>query len=171
MSQYPNSSPAFAALGLSPTLCGSIAQLGYAQPTPIQAVSIPLILSGDDVLARAQTGTGKTAAFALPILDKLIVGCGVRSRTPRGLVLVPTRELALQVERATKRYGAAGHARTVAIFGGVSMGGQVQALRHGTDIIVATPGRLIDHVQRRTVDLSTIQILTLDEADRMLDIG
>jgi ATP-dependent RNA helicase RhlE len=166
-------SASFAALGLSPALCQPLARLGYARPTPIQAISIPAVLGRRDLLARAQTGTGKTAAFALPMLDRLLApgAAPLRSRGPRGLVLVPTRELALQVERAIKRYGAGANARTAVIVGGLSMGRQVQALRQRVDIVVATPGRLLDHVERRTVDLSAIEILTLDEADRMLDIG
>ena len=131
------------------------------------------MLSGRDLLARAETGTGKTAAFALPMIDRLLApgAASPGSRGPRGLVLVPTRELALQVERAIKRYGANATLRTAAIFGGVSMGPQLQALRQRIDIVVATPGRLLDHLQRRTVSLSAVEILTLDEADRMLDIG
>jgi ATP-dependent RNA helicase RhlE len=147
--------------------------LGYARPTPIQAASIPVALGGSDLLARAQTGTGKTAAFALPMIDLLIVRGRrpVRPGKPRGLVLVPTRELALQVDRAIRRYGAPVNVQSAAIFGGVSMGAQLQALRRGADIVVATPGRLIDHVQRRTIDLSAVDIVVIDEADRMLDIG
>jgi ATP-dependent RNA helicase RhlE len=163
----------FETLGLSPAVAMSPARLGYARPTPVQAASIPIILTGADLLARAETGTGKTAAFALPVIDRLF-GRGTvaaRSRRPHGLVLVPTRELALQVSRAISGYGATANVRTAAIFGGVSMGAQVQALRHGAHIVVATPGRLIDHVDRRTIDLSAVEILILDEADRMLDIG
>jgi len=138
----------------------------------VQTRAIPLVLSGVDLLARAQTGTGKTAAFGLPIIDGLIGQPQTARRTkPCSLVLVPTRELAVQVHRALSAYGAPLRVRVTAIFGGVGMGGQIQALRRGTDIIVATPGRLIDHLQRRTVDLSAIQVLTLDEADRMLDMG
>jgi ATP-dependent RNA helicase RhlE len=128
-------------------------------------------LSGVDLLARAQTGTGKTAAFGLPMIERFLARpAGAGRRTLRGLVLVPTRELALQVHRALSTYGL-GQLRVTAIFGGVGMGPQVQALRQGTDIVVATPGRLIDHLQRRTLDLSGIEVLTLDEADRMLDMG
>src|SRR5262245_38979234 len=166
-------SGSFAELGVSPALCHSLARLGYARPTPIQNVSIPVVLAGRDLLARAETGTGKTAAFALPMIDLLLASGAPSSRAqgPRGLVLVPTRELALQVERAIRRYGSAAHVRTAAIFGGVSMGPQLHVLRRRTDIVVATPGRLLDHVERRTIDLSAVEILTLDEADRMLDIG
>lgn len=163
----------FATLGLSPSLCTPLARLGYTSPTPVQTESIPHVLTGADLLARAQTGTGKTAAFGLPMIDRLIVR---RQRVshrvkPVGLVLVPTRELALQVHKSLSEYGAPVHLRVTAIFGGVSMHGQVQALRRGTDIVVATPGRLLDHLGRKTVDLSGIEILTLDEADRMLDMG
>jgi len=162
----------FSNLGLTPSLCLQLARLGYSQPTPIQARAIPAALTGTDLLARAQTGTGKTAAFGLPMIERLVARRdGRRSRIPRGLVLVPTRELAAQVHRALATYGAPVQLRVTAIFGGVGMGPQIQSLRNGTDVVVATPGRLIDHLQRRTVDLSAIEILTLDEADRMLDLG
>ena len=162
----------FSKLGLAPCLCAPLAGKGYLQPTPVQAAAIPLVLGGADLLTRAQTGTGKTAAFGLPMIDRLLVrGHRERTRSPRGLVLVPTRELALQVQRALATYGAPVHLRVTEIFGGLSMAHQVQALKRGTDIVVATPGRLIDHMQRRTIDLSAIEILTLDEADRMLDMG
>ncbi len=162
----------FSELGLTPSLSSSLARLGYETPTPIQAKAIPLVLSGVDLLARAQTGTGKTAAFGLPMIERLLSRSGgAARRLPRGLVLVPTRELALQVHKALATYGVPANVRVTAIFGGVAMGAQIQALRQGTDIVVATPGRLIDHLQRRTVDLSAISMLTLDEADRMLDMG
>jgi ATP-dependent RNA helicase RhlE len=162
----------FSKLGLSASLCLPLTRLGYEQPTPIQARAIPAVLTGTDLLARAQTGTGKTAAFGLPMIER-IVGKrdGHRARLPRGLVLVPTRELAVQVHQSLATYGAPLQVRVTALFGGVGMGPQIHSLRHGTDIVVATPGRLIDHMQRRTVDLSAIDILTLDEADRMLDMG
>ncbi len=163
----------FSSLGLSPSLCTPLARRGYTRPTPVQLESIPVVLRGSDLLARAQTGTGKTAAFGLPMIDRLLVRGPrpARARKPRGLVLVPTRELALQVHKALSIYGAPVNLRATAVFGGVPMRAQVQALQRGTDIIVATPGRLIDHMQQRTVDLSTVEILTLDEADRMLDMG
>jgi len=163
----------FSSLGLSPRVCTPLARLGYATPTPVQSQSIPIVLEGRDMLARAQTGTGKTAAFALPMIDRLLVHNPrqAQSRQPRGLVLVPTRELALQVHKAIDTYGSLARLRTVAIFGGVPMRAQTQALQRGTDIVVATPGRLIDHMEHRTVDLSAVEILTLDEADRMLDMG
>ena len=162
----------FSKLGLAPSVCSSLKGLGYTQPTPVQSASIPLVLGGGDLLARAQTGTGKTAAFGLPMIDRLMARRRPSSnRRPFGLVLVPTRELAVQVQRALATYGTPVRLRVTAIFGGAPMPTQIRALKHGTDIVVATPGRLIDHLQRRTVDLSAIEILTLDEADRMLDMG
>src|SRR5262245_37246408 len=162
----------FSTLGLTPSLCTSLARLGYEAPTPIQAQAIPAVLKGHDLLARARTGTGKTAAFGLPMIDRLLASrAGASRRIPRGLVLVPTRELAVQVHGALVTYAAPTPFRVTAIFGGVGMGTQIQSLKHGTDVVVATPGRLIDHMQRRTIDLSAIEILTLDEADRMLDLG
>jgi ATP-dependent RNA helicase RhlE len=162
----------FSKLGLSPSLCLPLARLGYEHPTPIQARAIPAVLTGTDLLARAQTGTGKTAAFGLPMIERIVgTRAGRRARLPHGLVLVPTRELAVQVHQSLATYGSPLQVRVAALFGGVGMGPQIQSLRHGADIVVATPGRLIDHMQRRTVDLSAIDILTLDEADRMLDMG
>jgi len=162
----------FSNLGLSPSLYVPLARLGYAQATPVQARAIPVVMTGRDLLARAQTGTGKTAAFGLPIIERLAAHrSGGRPRAPRGLVLVPTRELAAQVTRSLATYGAPAQIRVTAVFGGVGMGGQIQALKHGADIVVATPGRLIDHMQRVTIDLSQIDVLTVDEADRMLDLG
>ena len=165
----------FESIGLAPALLRALAEQGYATPTPIQAAAIPLVLEGHDLLAGAQTGTGKTAAFALPLLQKLGVETEFAQRNatrrPRALVLVPTRELAAQVQESFRDYGKHLRVRTCAVFGGVGMGGQIQTLRRGMDIIVATPGRLIDHMQRRNVDLSGIELLVLDEADRMLDMG
>ena len=164
----------FDSLGLSPSLCAPLARLGYQTPTPVQLQSIPIVLTGRDLLARAQTGTGKTAAFGLPMIDRLSVRGGVASavrRRPRGLVLVPTRELALQVHKSLSTYAVPANLRISAIFGGVSIVPQKRDLQRGVDIIVATPGRLIDHIEQRTVDLGGISILTLDEADRMLDMG
>ena len=162
----------FSQLGLSPSTCASLDRLGYKTPTPIQTEAIPVVLSGVDLLARAQTGTGKTAAFGLPKIERLMKpGSGNARRTPRALILVPTRELAVQVHKSLSTYAAATPLRLSAIFGGVGMQGQVQSLRRGADIVVATPGRLLDHLQRRTIDLSAVQMLTLDEADRMLDMG
>ncbi len=161
----------FSTLGLNPAVCAPLARMGYETPTPIQTRAIPLALSGVDVLARAQTGTGKTAAFGLPTIQRLLARPAATHHAPRALVLVPTRELAQQVQQSLAQYAAGGPIRVAAIFGGVSMGVQVRTLQRGADIIVATPGRLIDHLQRRTVNLSAIEVLTLDEADRMLDMG
>jgi ATP-dependent RNA helicase RhlE len=163
----------FESLGLAPALLRALAEQGYATSTPIQAAAIPLVLEGHDLLAGAQTGTGKTAAFALPLLQKLGVDLAPAGHPhhPRALILTPTRELAAQVHDNLRAYGKHLRVRTTAVFGGVGMGGQVQALRRGADIIVATPGRLIDHMDRRNVDLSRIDTLVLDEADRMLDMG
>ena len=162
----------FSQLGLSPAACGSLARLGYTTPTPIQTDAIPVVLSGVDLLARAQTGTGKTAAFGLPMIERLAPrGTNTAGRVPRGLVLVPTRELAVQVHQSLSTYAGSTPLRMAAIFGGVGMNGQIHGLRRGVDIVVATPGRLLDHLQRRTVDLSAIEVLTLDEGDRMLDMG
>lgn len=163
----------FSTLGLSPALVTPLARRGYQQPTPVQAQSIPIVLDGRDLLARAQTGTGKTAAFGLPMVERLLVRGrrAARPRQPRGLVLVPTRELALQVHAALAAYGAPMSLKVTAIFGGVAMRPQVTALQRGVDVVVATPGRLLDHLERRTIDLSAVEILTLDEGDRMLDMG
>ncbi|HXS73356.1 MAG TPA: DEAD/DEAH box helicase [Rhodanobacteraceae bacterium] len=165
----------FESLGLAPALLRALSEQGHTTPTPIQAAAIPLVLEGHDLLGGAQTGTGKTAAFALPLLQKLGLDAESaqrnQTRRPRALVLVPTRELAAQVHESFRNYGKHLRVRTCAVFGGVGMGGQIQTLRRGMDIIVATPGRLIDHMQRRNVDLSGIEMLVLDEADRMLDMG
>jgi ATP-dependent RNA helicase RhlE len=163
----------FTGLGLSDVLTHPLERLGYTTPTPVQMQSIPVVLLGTDLIARAQTGTGKTAAFALPMIDRLLVRAA-RARTPRkprGLVLVPTRELAVQVARALTVYGAPAQVRVSVIVGGAGMRPQIDALRRGVDVVVATPGRLIDHMQQRTIDLSGVEIVTLDEADRMLDMG
>jgi ATP-dependent RNA helicase RhlE len=164
----------FTSLGLSSSITSPLSKLGYTTPTPVQLQSIPIVLTGRDLLARAQTGTGKTAAFGLPMIERLNVKGGQQrpgSRRPRALVLVPTRELALQVHKSLATYSVPANLRVTPIFGGVSIRPQIQELARGTDIIVATPGRLIDHLDQRTVDLSGVQILTLDEADRMLDMG
>ncbi|WP_266169587.1 DEAD/DEAH box helicase [Dyella subtropica] len=161
----------FESLGLAPALLRALAEQGYANPTPIQAGAIPLVLEGHDLLAAAQTGTGKTAAFALPLLQKLSSGRETQTRRPRALILTPTRELAAQVNDNLRDYGKHLRVSTTTIFGGVSMGPQMQALRRGVDVVIATPGRLIDHMQQRSVDLSGVEVLVLDEADRMLDMG
>jgi ATP-dependent RNA helicase RhlE len=163
----------FASLGLSETVSRPLARLGYDTPTAVQTSAIPRVLGGRDLMTRAQTGTGKTAAFGLPMIDRLLVhGKPPRvAGAPRGVVLVPTRELAAQVHQALVRYGTPARLRCALVVGGASIRPQQDALRSGVDIVVATPGRLIDHMQQRTVDLSRVEILTLDEADRMLDMG
>ncbi len=161
----------FDTLGLMPESLRAVADQGYLEPTPVQAQAIPVILRGRDLLAGAQTGTGKTAAFVLPMLQRLHEHRGPGPRRVRGLVVVPTRELALQVEESVRTYGAHRPIRSVAIYGGVRMDRQVRALRGGAEIVVATPGRLLDHVRQRTIDLGYVEILVLDEADRMLDMG
>jgi len=160
----------FTSLGLLPELTRALADRGYAEPTPVQARVIPEILAGRDILAGAQTGTGKTAGFTLPILQRLH-GTAHPPKAPRALVLVPTRELAAQVNESVRAYGKYLRLRTQVIFGGVGIGPQIDGLRRGTDIVVATPGRLLDHAQQGTIDLSHVQVLVLDEADRMLDMG
>ena len=161
----------FDRLGLSPELLRSVATEGYTEPTPVQREAIPLVLAGRDLLAGAQTGTGKTAAFVLPMLQ-LLHASRVPGRPPiRALILAPTRELALQVEQSVRTYGAQRPIRSTTIYGGVGFEPQVRALRAGPEIVVATPGRLLDHLGQRTIDLSRVEILVLDEADRMLDMG
>ncbi len=160
----------FDSLGLQAELLRAVTAQGYTVPTPIQAQAIPEILAGRDILAGAQTGTGKTAAFTLPMLQ-MLNGRPNQGRHPRALVLTPTRELAAQVEESVRIYGKHLPLRSVVIFGGVGMQPQVDRLRRGVDLVVATPGRLLDHVGRRTLDLGHIEFLVLDEADRMLDMG
>jgi ATP-dependent RNA helicase RhlE len=162
----------FDSLGLTADLLRAVAEEGYATPTPIQQQAIPVILQGRDVLAGAQTGTGKTAGFTLPMLQLLAAQPVQGRRRIRALVLVPTRELAAQVADSIETYGRhLPKLSTAVVFGGVSINPQIATLRRGVDILVATPGRLLDHAQQRTVDLSSVEILVLDEADRMLDMG
>ena len=163
----------FTDLGLLAELTRAVADQGYTQPTPVQAQAIPVILEGRDVLAGAQTGTGKTAGFALPLLQRLMANnASSPARHPvRTLIITPTRELAAQVEESVRTYGKHLPLKSTLIYGGVNINPQIQALRNGVDILVATPGRLLDHVQQKTVDLSHVEILVLDEADRMLDMG
>jgi ATP-dependent RNA helicase RhlE len=158
----------FADLGLKPELLRAVDEKGYSVPTPIQAKAIPAVLAGSDVLAGAQTGTGKTAAFVLPILQKLGQAGG---RAPRALVLTPTRELAAQVAESARTYGRYVGIRTVVVFGGVSINPQFDALRSGCDLLVATPGRLLDLAEQGALDLRSVECFVLDEADRMLDMG
>jgi len=158
----------FADLGLAPGLIRAVAEKGYAAPTPIQRAAIPAVLAGRDVLAGAQTGTGKTAAFVLPILQRLGAHAG---RAPRALVLTPTRELAAQVAESAASYGRNGTLRTALIFGGVSEKPQIESLRSGCDLLIATPGRLLDLAAQGVLDLTAVRSCVLDEADRMLDMG
>ncbi|MFP5441147.1 MAG: DEAD/DEAH box helicase [Gammaproteobacteria bacterium] len=163
----------FAALGLAPALLRAVEEAGYSTPTPIQQQAIPVVLSGRDLLAAAQTGTGKTAGFTLPILHLLTTRAAaqVKPGRPRVLVLTPTRELAAQVEESVRTYGKHLPVTSMVMFGGVGMQPQVDKLKKRVDILVATPGRLLDHAGQRTLDLSGVEILVLDEADRMLDMG
>ncbi len=183
--EAPEAPASFDQLGLTPELLRAVAAQGYTVPTPVQAQSIPLVLAGRDLLAGAQTGTGKTAAFVLPILQLLNARrpaprqLKYGERRPRGatglpircLVLTPTRELALQIEESVRTYGAERPIFSTTIYGGVGFDPQVRALRTGPEIVVATPGRLLDHAGQGTIDLSSVEILVLDEADRMLDMG
>lgn len=159
-------------LGLTTNLLRAVAEQGYSQPTPIQQQAIPAILQGQDILASAQTGTGKTASFTLPLLQRLGTTYSSKGhRAPRALILTPTRELAAQVGDSVKLYGRHLPLRVAVVYGGVGIAPQVQTLRRGVDILVATPGRLLDHLRQRTLDLSQVEILVLDECDRMLDMG
>ena len=165
----------FSDLGLSPELLRAVVEQGYTEPTPIQIQAIPVVLAGRDLMGGAQTGTGKTAGFALPILQ-LLQPHANSSTSParhqiRALILTPTRELAAQVEESFRAYGKHLALRSTVIYGGVNMDPQIAALRGGVEIVVSTPGRLLDHVQQRTINLSQVKILVLDEADRMLDMG
>jgi ATP-dependent RNA helicase RhlE len=160
----------FNELGLSAELLRAIDEKGYNTVTPVQRQAIPVVLKGGDVLAGAQTGTGKTAGFTLPLLH-LLQHAKRERRQVRALILTPTRELAAQVEQSVRDYGRFLPFRSVAIFGGVSINTQISKLRKGVDIVIATPGRLLDHLQQKTIDLSGVEILVLDEADRMLDMG
>jgi ATP-dependent RNA helicase RhlE len=174
-SQENSITTSFESLGLSAELLRAVTEQGYTEPTPIQAQAIPVVLSGRDLLGAAQTGTGKTAGFTLPLLQRLATA-GNTSTSParhpvRALILVPTRELAAQVKDSVRAYGRFLKLRSTVIFGGVGFNPQADELRRGVDIVVATPGRLLDHVQQRTIDLRHVEILVLDEADRMLDMG
>ena len=169
----------FQSLGLSDALVRAVTEQGYTKPTPIQLQAIPAVLAGGDLLAGAQTGTGKTAGFVLPMLQRLSAAPATRAssgsrgaRVPvRALIVAPTRELAAQVEASIRTYGKHLRFRSMTLFGGVGFGPQAAQLKRGVDIVVATPGRLLDHASQRNLDLSTVEILVLDEADRMLDMG
>ena len=170
MSLSKGYSMSFKNLGLSDELLNTIQKEGYSEATPVQERAIPLINKGMDILAGAQTGTGKTAAFALPILNRLQQSKS-KKRKVRALILTPTRELAAQVNNSFRTYGTALPFKTIEIFGGVSMRPQKSKLKKGVDIVVATPGRLLDHLSQNTIDLSGVEVFVLDEADRMLDMG
>ena len=159
----------FKELGLSPAILSAIEDAGYTEPTPIQAGAIPHIIEGRDVIGSAQTGTGKTAAFALPSLH--LLGGHKKGAAPRCLVLGPTRELAAQVKEQFVKYGKDSPLKCTLVHGGVGYGRQRQELEEGADVVIATPGRLLDHVQQKTIDLRSIELLILDEVDRMLDMG
>src|SRR5918911_140872 len=160
-------STTFGELGLSAPLLAAVRDAGYERPTPIQERAIPLVLKGRDVIGLAQTGTGKTAAFTLPIVDRLLGG----PRRTRALILAPTRELAAQVEASFKKYSRHAALDVVAVFGGVPLEPQEKKLRRGVDVVIATPGRLLDHLERQNVVFDDLEVLVLDEADRMLDMG
>ncbi|MEO5804748.1 MAG: DEAD/DEAH box helicase [Verrucomicrobiota bacterium] len=157
----------FSKFGLSPAMLDGVKAMGYVDPTPIQLRAIPMIMAGTDVIGSAQTGTGKTAAFALPILSKL----GQHSQATRVLILEPTRELASQVETAIRDFARFTNLRVAVVYGGVGYGKQIDALRTGVDILVATPGRLLDHIEKGACKLDKVEFVVLDEADRMLDMG
>jgi ATP-dependent RNA helicase RhlE len=161
----------FQHLGLSTDILRAVAEQGYTEPTPIQQQAIPAVLSGQDILASAQTGTGKTAGFTLPLLQRLSDAPSKGRRNVKALILTPTRELAVQVEDSVKTYGHYLPLRSTAIYGGVKIGPQFSKLRQGVDVVVATPGRLLDHLNQGTIDLSQVSMLVLDECDRMLDMG
>jgi ATP-dependent RNA helicase DeaD len=161
--------PTFADLGLRPELLSALTTLGYEEPTPIQRETIPPLLEGRDLLGEAATGTGKTAAFALPLLQR--ISAGTAGEAPRALVLVPTRELAMQVSEAIHRYGRGLGTRVLPVYGGQPIGRQLKALERGADVVVATPGRALDHLGRGTLRLDRVMVVVLDEADEMLDMG
>ncbi|MFN3868450.1 MAG: DEAD/DEAH box helicase, partial [Hyphomicrobiaceae bacterium] len=160
----------FAELGLSSKVLAAIEAAGYTSPTPIQAAAIPVALTGRDVLGIAQTGTGKTAAFTMPMISRLETG-RARARMPRSLILAPTRELAAQVAQSFEKYGVNHKLDVALLIGGVSMDDQVKKLDRGVDVLIATPGRLLDHFGRGRIMLMGVEILVIDEADRMLDMG
>lgn len=167
----------FKDFSLHPVIMDAIEKQGFSIPTPIQAKAIPVLLEGKDVMGLAQTGTGKTAAFVLPILNKLLLtprqaGSGTGSgKGPRALIIAPTRELAVQIDQVVQELGEKAKVRSCTVFGGVSIGPQINRLRSGVDIVVACPGRLLDHLQQETISLSMVEMLVLDEADQMFDMG
>jgi ATP-dependent RNA helicase DeaD len=169
----PATSPSsgFSSLGLADSLVKAVAALGYEEATPIQRAAIPILLSGRDIIGQAGTGTGKTAAFALPLLHRLVENPPAQKGVVRAMILVPTRELAMQVAEAVHKYSKKTPLTVVPLYGGAPMDQQIRALRRGVDIVVATPGRALDHLRRKTLDLTSLESLVLDEADEMLDMG
>ncbi len=165
--ETPTPATTFASLGMSAAVLQAVSDAGYSEPTPIQAAAIPLTLRGRDVIGLAQTGTGKTAAFTLPLVERLLGG----PQRTRALILTPTRELCQQVEESVKKYAKHAALSAISVYGGVSLEPQERALKRGVDVVIATPGRLIDHIERRNVAFDELEILVLDEADRMLDMG
>ncbi|MFI4911396.1 MAG: DEAD/DEAH box helicase [Sedimentisphaeraceae bacterium JB056] len=164
----------FKTIGLNDHIVRGVTKVGYSSPTPIQAKAIPLAIKGLDIIGCAQTGTGKTAAFVLPILHKLSEADNLKNSKkiqPQALVLTPTRELAVQIDKCIEQYGSHLNLRTLAVYGGINIHRQIKSLKRGVDIIVSTPGRLIDHLGRNTIDLRNINTLVVDEADRMFDMG
>jgi ATP-dependent RNA helicase RhlE len=160
----------FSSFDLDPRLRQGVRALGFQEPTPIQSVTVPAALTGQDILGSAETGTGKTAAYLLPLLQRLLTN-PTRTHATRALILVPTRELALQVAEHAQQLSEHTDLSVVAIFGGVALGNQEKSLKRGADVVIATPGRLLDHVARKNISFASLQVLVLDEADRMLDIG
>ncbi|HEV2644436.1 MAG TPA: DEAD/DEAH box helicase, partial [Candidatus Elarobacter sp.] len=161
----------FEALGLDAALISALTTLGYEEPTPIQRETIPPLLKGSDVLGQAATGTGKTAAFSLPLIQRLATEGRVKGKSPSALILTPTRELAMQVAEAIHKYGRGSDVRVLPVYGGAAMQQQLRALSRGVDVVVATPGRALDHIRRGSLDLSAVRTVVLDEADEMLDMG
>src|ERR1043165_6469904 len=161
----------FAELGLAPSIIESLSALGYEEPTPIQREAIPVLLEGKDLLGQAATGTGKTAAFSLPIVHRVASLDAAERKAPSAFILVPTRELAMQVAEAVHRYGKSLGVRVLPIYGGQSMQQQLRPLKRSLDVVVATPGRVLDHIRRSSIDLSRVRTVVLDEADEMLDMG
>ena len=161
----------FKSLGLSDQLVQGILATGYTAPTKIQSEAIPAAIEGHDLIGCAQTGTGKTAAFVLPLLNRLSRKRSKKQKAIKALVLTPTRELAVQIERSVQDYGRFLNLKTLTVYGGVNIQGQLNALRRGIDIVVATPGRLLDHLQRKSIYLGQVDVLVIDEADRMFDMG
>ena len=171
MPKRPQAGEGFAALGLDPRILEALTHLGYEEPTPIQQETITPLIDGRDLLGQAATGTGKTAAFALPILQRFVDDGGPKSPGPMAVVLVPTRELAMQVAEAVHRYGKALGVRVLPVYGGQPIGRQLHAMRSGVDVVIATPGRALDHLRRGTLAMAGVRIVVLDEADEMLDMG